>query len=167
MLEGAGVVVDGLGPGVLGLGSPLGLGLLLGLLLVLGLGSPLGLGLLLGLLLVLGLGVADAELCVGDVLIIGVLTGLGLRLGVGLNWTRGMAVLAAEAEPASMISPPLGGWLTGSLLAAAAVGWIAHGLTGGGGVEVVPAAMPTLPARNMLAIPDETRENPAKKPNAG
>ena len=157
----------------------LGLGLL-------GLGSLLGLALAVALLLVLG--DADAELCAGDVLIIGVPTGLGLRLGlrlgvglglgvglrlgVGLEWARALAVLAAasdEAELASMISPPPGRWPAGGWPRppAAAVTWITHGFTGGGGVGWVPPATPTLPARNMLTIPDETRENPAKTPNAG
>jgi len=147
------------------------LGLGLGLL---GLGSLLGLALAVALLLVLG--DADAELCPGDVLIIGVPTGLGLRLGlrlgVGLEWARALAVLAAasdEAELASMISPPPGRWPAGGWPRppAAAVTWITHGFTGGGGVGCAPPATPTLPARNMLTIPDETRENPAKTPNAG
>jgi len=164
--------VDGFGLGVLVAGLVDGLGLLLGLLVV------LGLALLVALLLVLG--VADAEFCAGDVLIIGVPTGLGLRLGlrlgvglgVGLEWARALAVLAAasdEAELASMISPPLGPWPAGGWPRppAAAVTWITHGFTGGGGVGWVPPTAPTLPARNMLTIPDETRENPAKTPNAG
>ena len=157
--------MDGFGLGVLVAGLVDGLGLLLGLLVV------LGLALLVALLLVLG--VADAEFCAGDVLIIGVPTGLGLRLGlrlgVGLEWVLAvLAVASVDAELASMISPSLGRWPAGSWpRPAAAVTWITHGFTGGGGVGCVPPATPALPARNMLTIPDEIRENPAKTPNAG
>jgi hypothetical protein len=54
----------------------------------------------------------------------------------------------------------VGGGVVGGVavgLPVAAVSWIAHGL----------AVCAVLPNRNMLSMPDETKDNPAKAPKAG